>query len=732
MHPKQGKIMAIKRTITRDLVVSIIAVVVLISAGVAMLNYRIMSEKARAALETTADEYLNYLVSSLELPIWAIDNAAVLSIAESYGRNDQVASLKITVTFNNATVFDLNKGETTGLVVRTGNINHDGQVIGRVTLGLSSRFYRQTIEQLLVTSVLTTTLISISLTGLTLLFSRVFLRRPFDNLIQGIEQISRGNYDYSFSEVGHREIQTVIFKFISMADRIKAREKSLQESEYRFRSLVDQAADAFFLSEVDGRIIDVNRQACESLGYSHRELLTMRMPDIFASGSSGEYEALAAGDTAPSEHVTLVSDHRRKDGTVFPVEIRAGFLEIDRKRVILGLARDVTSRKQAEDEMRRLRNLLGNIVNSMPSVLVGIDASGVVTQWNQQAEAVTGTAAAQALGRNLKDVFAVLAGEMKNVKRAIAERTPQITEKVVLEINAKTQYSDITVYPLVADGIEGAVIRMDDVTERIRIEEAMIQSEKMVSIGGLAAGMAHEINNPLGVILQSAQNIHRRLSNELDVNYQVANQCGIPLENIIRYCEQRKVLKYIEGIHEAGTRASKIVANMLNFSRRSESALTHADINGLVDATLELAANDYDLKKKYDFRHITIEKDYAENLPRIPVAMTEIEQVVLNLLKNAAQAMANDHLRTPRIKVKTRLDSRYVSIELSDNGVGMDEATRKRAFEPFFTTKKLGEGTGLGLSVSYFIITNNHKGTMSVEASPGRGSHFIIKLPVGA
>jgi len=720
-----------KRTITRDLVVGIIAVVVIISAVVVMLNYRIMSEKARVELETTADEYLAYLVSSLELPIWAIDYAAVLSIAESYGKNEQVANLKVTVSFNNATIFDLTKGETSGLVVRTGYIVHEGQAIGEVTLGLTSKFYRRNIEQLLVTSVLTTLLISISLTGLTLLFSRIFLKRFFDNLIQGIEQISKGNYGYSFSQVRHWEIQTVISKFISMADRIEIREKSLQESEYRFRSLVDQAADAFFLSAMDGRIIDVNRQACEILGYSRDELLTMRLTDIGVSGSGGDYTAIAGKDLSPSENVTLISDHCRKDGTVFPVEIRAGFLELDQKRVMLSLARDVTDRKHAEDEMRRLRNLLGNIVNSMPSVLVGIDSYGNVTQWNQQAEEVTGIAAADALGRNLKDVFAVLAGEMENVKKAIAERKPQVTEKVIMEIKGETRYSDITVYPLVANGIEGAVIRLDDVTERVKIQEVMIQSEKMMSVGGLAAGMAHEINNPLGVILQSAQNIHRRLTDDLAANHEIADQCGTTLAEIIRYCDQRKILKYVDGIHAAGARASKIVANMLNFSRRSESTLAFADINSLIDATIELASNDYDLKKNYDFRHIAIVKDYTADLPRIPVAVTEIEQVVLNLLKNAAQAMAGTGLRTPEISVKTRLDSGYILIEMKDNGAGMDEATRKRAFEPFFTTKKLGEGTGLGLSVSYFIITNNHKGAMSVESRPGKGTHFFIKLPIG-
>lgn len=325
--------MVAKRTITRDLVLSIVTVVVLISAAVAALNYRIMSEKARVELETTADEYLSYLVSSLELPIWAIDNAAVLSIAESYGKNEQVAQLKISVTFNNATVFNMVKEEASGLVTRTGDIAHEGQVIGQVALGLTSKFYKRTIEQLLVTTVLTTFLISISLTGLTLFFSRMFLQRPFNNVIEGIEQISEGNYNYSFSQVRHREMQTVISKFIAMANRIKNREKSLQESEYRFRSFVDQAADAFFLFEEDGGIVDVNRQACESLGYTRAELLDMHLEDIVVSGSGGDYAALAGGDRQPGMHVTAVSDHRRQNGTIFPVEVRAGFLKLGQKKL---------------------------------------------------------------------------------------------------------------------------------------------------------------------------------------------------------------------------------------------------------------------------------------------------------------------------------------------------------------------------------------------------------------
>jgi signal transduction histidine kinase len=146
---------------------------------------------------------------------------------------------------------------------------------------------------------------------------------------------------------------------------------------------------------------------------------------------------------------------------------------------------------------------------------------------------------------------------------------------------------------------------------------------------------------------------------------------------------------------------------------------------------VELAANDYDLKKKYDFRSISIIKDY-EDIPQVSMVSLEIEQVLLNLLKNAAQAMiANPTDRRPSITLRLRREDRYAVIEVEDNGPGMTEDIRRRVFEPFFTTKEPGVGTGLGLSVSYMIVTQNHKGLMEVQSTPGRGTVFKVSLPIG-
>ena len=224
--------------------------------------------------------------------------------------------------------------------------------------------------------------------------------------------------------------------------------------------------------------------------------------------------------------------------------------------------------------------------------------------------------------------------------------------------------------PLIEGDVLGAVIRIDDVTSRVRIEEMMVQTEKMMSVGGLAAGMAHEINNPLGGIMLGAQNIIRRISPDIRQNIIAAEQCGISIESIRSYMESRNIIHMIQGIREMGERASKIVANMLSFSRQSGSKFTHADLGELINRTIDLAANDYDLKKKYDFRHIAIIRDFSKDVPAVYCVETEIQQVILNLLKNSTQALGENTAsgKPPQITLRLMKKSGEAVIEVEDNG----------------------------------------------------------------
>jgi len=388
------------------------------------------------------------------------------------------------------------------------------------------------------------------------------------------------------------------------------------------------------------------------------------------------------------------------------------------------------------NEADRLRELLQNIIDSMPSAILCTDRDGVITWCNATAERITNQKGLADRAHTLEDALPHIEASMETVRRVIESRLPQKLSKV--RKSAQRGFDDVTVYPLSPGHESSAVIRIDDVTDRVAMEELMIQSEKMLSVGGLAAGMAHEINNPLAGIIQNVQVLRNRLDPKLPRNQSVAADCETDMARIEAYVTKRGIRVMIEAISESGKRAAKIVENMLSFSRKGDSRMVPHNLADLLDRTLELAANDYDLRKRYDFRQIEVLRLYDSGMPAVPCEGSQVQQVFLNLLKNGAAAMAGRNSErielglepvTPRFVLRIEREGGHAVVEIADNGPGMDEETRKRAFEPFFTTKGVGEGTGLGLSVSYFIITENHGGTMEIVSAPERGARFIIRLP---
>lgn len=282
-----------------------------------------------------------------------------------------------------------------------------------------------------------------------------------------------------------------------------------------------------------------------------------------------------------------------------------------------------------------------------------------------------------------------------------------------------------------SDGGTRAVVGIiTDISERKQMQDIMVQTEKMILVGGLAAGMAHELNNPLGGILQNTQNIQRRISAGLKTNETIADEVGVDFALVQQYLQRRGVNELLSHITVAGTRAADIIANMLAFSRKGTANLAPTPLPQLINKALELAACDYDLKKKYDFRNVRIIREFDQDMPPIIMNNLEIEQVLLNIIKNAAQALAERPFGPKsQITLRTRHTDQYAQIEVADNGPGMSEEIRRRVFDPFFTTREIGVGTGLGLSVAYALVVNNHRGIISVGSKPDMGTTFTISLP---
>ncbi len=514
-------------------------------------------------------------------------------------------------------------------------------------------------------------------------------------------------------------------------------EKELKESEERFRRFTENAKDMIYRMSVSKKSFEyVSPAATDLFGYSPEEfyanpnMIENIVPPDWVKYFKNAWESILLGNMPASYEYKVI----HKSGDEKWIHQRNVLITDDGGRPVEleCIATDITELKQSEEALKSLRNILSNIINSMPSVLIGVDSKGTITQWNMEAEKSTGIPEKQALGHPLTDALPQMELELLKVKETISTRVPQVEEKIVSEKDGEKTYSNITVYPLITNGVDGAVIRIDDITERVRIEEMMIQNEKMMSVGGLAAGMAHEINNPLAGILQNMQVIVNRMTDGLAKNKEVAEDCGITMEGLKSYMDKRDIFEMIDLVFKSGKRAAQIVDNMLSFSRKSESQFIRHDLGKLLDKTVELAENDYDLKKKYDFRKIEIIREYDGSVPTVPCDENKIQQVFLNILKNGAQEMAMNKSedKPSRFVLRLKPERDMACIEIEDHGLGMDEMTQKRVFEPFFTTKSPGVGTGLGLSVSYFIITENHGGTMAVESEAGRGSTFIIRLPL--
>lgn len=396
------------------------------------------------------------------------------------------------------------------------------------------------------------------------------------------------------------------------------------------------------------------------------------------------------------------------------------------------LREELNERLRIEQNLQEVQLYLSSVINLMPSVIIGVDKDCRINQWNIEAEKVYGFKRDKVLEQPLVDVVPSLSGELERVRNALKTGLKVVDTQVRRYVGKRVHYENLTIYPLNQPGVEGAVIRIDDITDRMNFEQMVVQNEKMLSVGGLAAGMAHEINNPLAVILGNVQNITRQTSHGLDKNDLVAQECGTSIEEIHNYLDKRGILRKLESIYEAGVRSAKIVANMLSFSRKSDKVKGCHSLSELLDFTVDLVSSSYSLKEKYDFKQIEIIREFESGIPDIWCEGNEIQQVFLNLLRNGAEAIQDKSYESggPHIIMRVKHAGDFVRVEIEDNGPGMEEGVSKRIFEPFYTTKDVGKGTGLGLSVSYFIVSEHHGGTMEVNSMPGEWTCFIITLPI--
>ncbi len=517
-------------------------------------------------------------------------------------------------------------------------------------------------------------------------------------------------------------------------------ERKLTEVELRKKDfIIHSASSAIATVKLDGKMAYANPAFLEKWGFENQdEVLGRHFTEFWMVGNRLDEIMTALNDNVRKWRGELSA--QKKDGSFFDVLVSAATVLDDKGNPIehMSTSIDITESKRTTKALAKAKSYISNIIDSMPSVIVGVGADGRITQWNTEAQRKSGVSEEDAEGRLLEDVFPRLAEEMERVRDSIRMREVYTCSRQECKVDGETRYEDVTVYPLISNDIEGAVIRIDDVTDNVRMEEMMIQNEKMLSVGGLATGMAHEINNPLSIMMQTTYVMAIRLGKGLDIpaNVKAAEASGTTMEAIKKFIDARGIPDMISIVNESGYRIAGLVDNMLNFASKSDSSKSSHNMADLLDKVLILAATDYDLRQNYDFRMIEIKKVYDDNLPLVTCEAAEIQQVLLSIFKNGTRVMQEETGWNSEkkfqfiVRLVQETETKMLRIEIEDNGPGMDKTTLKRIFEPFYTTNPVGVGSGLGLFVAYFIITENHGGEMSVESTPGSGAKFIIRLPL--
>jgi two-component system NtrC family sensor kinase len=460
-------------------------------------------------------------------------------------------------------------------------------------------------------------------------------------------------------------------------------------------ALLDSLSDGVLTTDAQDRITYANRAAAELLGRDRAELAGEQLLNLFAreSRDAVRFCQSAVRDGLPQCYEAEVAG---RDGCT--VSVGAARLEGTSGPAGTALTlRDVTDMRRAHQELAKSESRYRHLFEDASDAIMTFDSLGRFTSVNDAGEEISGYSRDELIGRFFGPLLPLseLPRAVMEFRKALSGQPGQF-ESVVVRKDGERRHITIT-YSCPQRSRE-VLCLIRDATEEKQLQHQLVQSEKMGAIGQLVSGVAHELNNPLASITAFAQLM---LS---DGNLSKEDHHAT------------------EVIASESRRAARIVHNLLTFARQHKAEKTYADVNQVIENALELRG--YDLS----VRGIQIDRAYADPPPSTMVDAYQLQQVILNLVTNAEQAMAGAERAHHRLTVRTRRDAETIRIEIEDTGAGIQAESLERIFNPFYTTKPVGHGTGLGLSISLGIISE-HGGRIWAETVPAGGARFCVDLP---
>jgi PAS domain S-box-containing protein len=532
-----------------------------------------------------------------------------------------------------------------------------------------------------------------------------------------VEAMRAGAQDYLMKDNLVRLVPTIEREMADAENRRarKQAEASLRASEARLRAIVETASDVIVIIDEDSNLLYFNPSTEKVFGYTAEELkgqkLTLLMPEHLRDRHSAGFKNYRDTGRRNIKWESLELIGRHKDGHEIPLEISFSEFHTNGTRNFTGIIRDITARKEAERELLKSNERYRDLVENAHDVIYSHDLQGNYTSMNRAVELVTGYTREEALSMNLAQI--IVPEHLETAREMIARKLEGLDgtayeldilakdgRRVTVEVNTK-----LIVHDGVPIGVQGIA---RDITQRKMLEEQLLQSQKLESVGRLAGGIAHDFNNMLTAINGYSDLVLRQIGKDDPIRHN------------------------IEEIKKAGERSAELTHQLLAFSRRQILQPEYVDLNETISDTSSML-------KRLIGEDIELFSALKPAVGSIKVDPGQLSQIIMNLVVNARDAMPNGGkltIETSNVFLDSDYAQRhlgvlpgaYVMLSVSDTGIGMTAEQQEQIFEPFYTTKEVGKGTGLGLATVYGIVKQSG-GNINVYSEVGHGTTFKIYLP---
>lgn len=739
------------RTLTRDLTIGLIIAVILTVAIHIVIYFLYSSVVSERELRAKADSVAEELTDIMTISLWNLSHNVIHQISNAYIKSGYIAGIRVQDDHGNIMYEHIPDKIDVGVIEREKEIYWKGTNVGQVKLWFTGQDTKR-IQKDMINAMMLIGLSVMAIITLGIHFIMKYLmRKPLDQLIQGIRTIASGDYQSPLPIVPQKDINAIITEANMMADQISSRnqqlkkeilertraedelkklnktlelrikqlvatERALAESEKKYRGIFENALEGIFQTTPDGRFIDANPSMAHILGYDTPDEMIQSVTNIELQhyvdpNQRNEYLDLL-------KEKDFISNYEcqfyRKDGSIIwgVLQVRAFRDAYGRLTRLEGLLQDITERKTAEAELRESAEKYRQLYEGSRDGYVMTDIDGRFIECNS----------------SYCEMLDYTLDELKQLKYSMItpEKWHNWEIELLREQTISRGYTDVYekeyirkdghIFPVEMrayiihdnDGTPtGFWAYVRDITERKKLQAEAMRNARLASLGELAAGVAHEINNPINGIINYAQILINRSNKD-------GTRPEIP-----------------ERIIKEGVRIERIVRGLLSFARERKKKKYSIHIKKILTESMDFIQSM--LRKD----NIQIQLELPDKMPEIKANAQQIQQVFLNIISNARYAL-NQKYSGPgnkkNLKIKTEMvmgedQGQKIRIEFFDNGTGIASDILDRICDPFFSTKPGDKGTGLGLSISHGII-NDHNGKLWAESKEGHHTNMIVELPI--